>query len=46
MVHADQNAYSKWSLNLLVNSIKYGKTNGTTEVAIEDLINSNSKSNG
>jgi two-component system phosphate regulon sensor histidine kinase PhoR len=25
--------------NLIMNSIKYGKENGTTEVAIEDLIN-------
>ncbi len=39
MVHADQERIQQVVANLLVNSIKYGKTNGTTEVAIEDLIN-------
>ncbi|AZQ42887.1 sensor histidine kinase [Nonlabens ponticola] len=39
MVHADEERIQQVLANLLVNSIKYGKTNGTTEVAIEDLIN-------
>ncbi len=39
LVHADQERIQQVISNLLVNSIKYGKTNGTTEVAIEDLIN-------
>jgi two-component system phosphate regulon sensor histidine kinase PhoR len=39
MVHADQERIQQVVSNLLVNSVKYGKTNGTTEVAIEDLIN-------
>jgi len=39
MVHADKERIQQVIANLLVNSIKYGKTNGTTEVAIEDLIN-------
>jgi two-component system phosphate regulon sensor histidine kinase PhoR len=39
MVRADQERTQQVVSNLLVNSIKYGKTNGTTEVAIEDLIN-------
>lgn len=39
MVHADQERIQQVIANLVVNSIKYGKENGTTEVAIEDLIN-------
>lgn len=39
MVYADQERIQQVIANLLVNSIKYGKDNGTTEVAIEDLIN-------
>lgn len=39
MVYADQERIQQVVANLLVNSIKYGKSNGTTEVAIEDLIN-------
>ncbi len=39
MVHADQERIQQVISNLLVNSIKYGKPNGTTEVAVEDLIN-------
>ena len=39
MVFADQERIQQVIANLLVNSIKYGKDNGTTEVAIEDLIN-------
>jgi two-component system phosphate regulon sensor histidine kinase PhoR len=39
MVHADQERILQVISNLIVNSIKYGKQNGTTEVAVEDLIN-------
>ncbi len=39
MVRADQERIQQVIANLLVNSIKYGKKNGTTEIAIEDLIN-------
>ena len=39
MVHADKERILQVVANLVVNSIKYGKENGTTEVAIEDLIN-------
>jgi two-component system phosphate regulon sensor histidine kinase PhoR len=39
MVHADQERILQVVANLVMNSIKYGKQNGTTEVAIEDLIN-------
>ncbi len=39
MVHADQERIQQVIANLVVNSIKYGKENGTTEVAVEDLIN-------
>lgn len=39
MVSADQERIQQVIANLVVNSIKYGKQNGTTEVAIEDLIN-------
>jgi two-component system phosphate regulon sensor histidine kinase PhoR len=38
-VHADEERILQVISNLVVNSIKYGKQNGTTEVAIEDLIN-------
>jgi two-component system phosphate regulon sensor histidine kinase PhoR len=37
-VHADPERIQQVLLNLLVNSIKYGKKGGTTEVSIEDLI--------
>jgi len=39
LVYADQERIQQIVANLLVNSIKYGKKNGTTEIAIEDLIN-------
>ncbi|HBK82535.1 MAG TPA: two-component sensor histidine kinase [Flavobacterium sp.] len=39
MVFADQEKIQQVVTNLLVNSIKYGKENGTTEVGIENLIN-------
>ncbi len=38
MVQADREKIQQVVTNLVVNSIKYGKENGTTEVAIEDLI--------
>jgi two-component system phosphate regulon sensor histidine kinase PhoR len=37
-VFADQEKIQQVLSNLIVNSIKYGKENGTTEVAIEDLV--------
>ncbi|MGB3590660.1 MAG: ATP-binding protein [Nonlabens sp.] len=37
MVHADRERMMQVMSNLIVNSIKYGKTNGTTEVAVEML---------
>lgn len=39
MVYGDQEKIQQVITNLVVNSIKYGKENGTTEVAIEDLVN-------
>ncbi len=39
MVYADREKIQQVITNLVVNSIKYGKENGTTEVAIEDLVN-------
>lgn len=39
MVYADQEKIQQVITNLVVNSIKYGKENGTTEVSIEDLVN-------
>ncbi len=39
MVYADQEKIEQVVTNLVVNSIKYGKENGTTEVGIEDLVN-------
>lgn len=39
MVYADQEKVQQVITNLIVNSIKYGNENGTTEVAIEDLVN-------
>jgi len=38
LVHADQERIQQVLSNLVVNSIKYGKEDGTTEVSIEDLI--------
>lgn len=38
-VFADQEKVQQVLINLVVNSIKYGKENGTTEVTVEDLIN-------
>ncbi|WP_438961516.1 sensor histidine kinase [Nonlabens sp.] len=37
-VLADQDRIQQVVTNLVVNSIKYGKQNGTTEISIEDLI--------
>lgn len=39
MVYADQEKIQQVVTNLVVNSIKYGKENGTTEISIEDLVN-------
>lgn len=38
MVHADRERIQQVLSNLVENSIKYGKQDGTTEVSIEDLI--------
>jgi two-component system phosphate regulon sensor histidine kinase PhoR len=37
-VFADQEKIQQVLSNLIMNSIKYGKENGTTEVTIEDLV--------
>ena len=39
MVFADQEKIQQVVTNLIVNSIKYGKKRGTTEVGIENLVN-------
>ncbi|WP_103069392.1 sensor histidine kinase [Aquimarina sediminis] len=38
LVHADKERIQQVLSNLIVNSIKYGKEDGTTEVSVEDLI--------
>jgi len=38
MVYADRERIQQVLTNLVENSIKYGKTDGTTEVSIEDLV--------
>ncbi len=38
MVHADRERIQQVLTNLVVNSIKYGKKDGTTEISIENLI--------
>jgi two-component system phosphate regulon sensor histidine kinase PhoR len=38
-VFADQEKIQQVLTNLVMNSIKYGKENGTTEVTVEDLVN-------
>jgi len=37
-VFADQEKIQQVLTNLIMNSIKYGKENGTTEISIEDLV--------
>jgi two-component system phosphate regulon sensor histidine kinase PhoR len=39
MVFGDKEKIQQVVMNLVVNSIKYGKNNGSTEVGIEDLVN-------
>jgi two-component system phosphate regulon sensor histidine kinase PhoR len=39
MVNADQEKIQQVLMNLVVNSIKYGKENGSTEISVEDLVN-------
>ncbi len=39
LVYADPARIQQVIANLVINSIKYGRDNGTTEVSIEDLIN-------
>lgn len=39
MVFADKDKIQQVVTNLVVNSIKYGKEDGTTEVSVEDLVN-------
>ncbi|AWH84051.1 two-component sensor histidine kinase [Flavobacterium album] len=39
MVYADREKIQQVITNLVVNSIKYGRENGTTEISIEDLVN-------
>lgn len=39
LVFADQEKVQQVVTNLVMNSIKYGKENGTTEISIEDLVN-------
>ena len=39
MVYADQEKVQQVVTNLVVNSIKYGREDGTTEIGIEDLVN-------
>lgn len=38
MVHADKERIQQALFNLVVNSLKYGKSGGTTEISIENLI--------
>lgn len=38
-VYGDQEKIQQVVTNLVMNSVKYGKENGTTEVSIEDLVN-------
>lgn len=39
MVHADKEKIQQALTNLVMNSIKYGKLKGTTEIGVEDLTN-------
>ncbi|MHC5201980.1 sensor histidine kinase [Myroides sp. LJL119] len=39
MVYGDKDRIAQVIINLIENSIKYGKEKGTTEVSIEDLVN-------
>lgn len=38
LVIADEERIEQVVINLVVNSIKYGKSNGTTEISVEDLV--------
>ena len=38
LVNADRGKIQQVIINLIINSIKYGKDGGTTEVSIEDLV--------
>jgi two-component system phosphate regulon sensor histidine kinase PhoR len=39
MVYGDKDKIQQVVTNLVVNSVKYGKENGTTEISVEDLVN-------
>ena len=39
MVYADREKIQQVLMNLIVNSIKYGKQDGTTEVSVEEFVN-------
>lgn len=39
LVYADKEKIQQVVTNLIMNSVKYGRENGTTEVSVEDLVN-------
>lgn len=39
IVYGDKDKIQQVVTNLVVNSVKYGKENGTTEISVEDLVN-------